>query len=103
MCGRVLVRLRIHNTEKLEDRVMGISLRRRDQLKPVVVSRVLEKVIQSNSRFGLTDKLEFHRDQVRMPSGDGSVNTKERSLDVLSAVKKSVVVVKAVFYVWLTI
>jgi hypothetical protein len=80
----------------LQDKLVGITLRRRDQLQPDVVLSVIEKVIQSNARFGLTDRLEVHLHHVRMPVGNGGVKTKGRSLDVLSAIKKSIVVVKAV-------
>jgi len=73
--------------------VVGISLRRRDQLKPDVVWCVLAKVIQSNARFGLSARIEVHLDHVRMPAGDGRVKTKERSLDVMS--KRSIVIVKS--------
>ena len=76
--------------------MVGISLRRRDQLKPDVVWAVLGKVIQSNARFRLSDRLEVHLDHVRMPVGNGGVKTKGRSLDVLSAIKRSIVV-KAAF------
>jgi hypothetical protein len=57
-----------------------------------VVWDVLGKVIQSNARFGLTDRLEVRLDHVRMPAGDSREKTKGRSFDVLSAVKKSIVV-----------
>jgi len=79
--------------------VVGISLRRRDQLKPDVVWAVLGKVIQSNAKFGLSDRLDVHLDHVRMPAGNGRMaeKTKGRSLGVLSAIKKSIVVVKAEF------
>jgi hypothetical protein len=92
-----MVGLTIRNTENVKDKVVGISLRRRDQLKPDVVWDVLGKVIQSNARFGLTDRLEVRLDHVRMPAGNGREKTKGRSLDVLSAVKRSIVVVKAAF------
>jgi hypothetical protein len=95
--GRDLVGLRIRKTENVADKVVGISIRCRDQLKPDVVWDVLGKVIQSNPRFGLTDRLEVHLDHVQMPAGNGREKTKGRSLDVLSAIKKSIVVVKAVF------
>ena len=96
---RDLVGLRIRNTENVQDKVVGISLRRRDQLKPDVVWAVLGKVIQSNARFGLSDRLEVHLDHVRMPVGNGRMaeKTKGRSLDVLSAIKKSIIAVKAAF------
>jgi len=74
-----------------------ISLRRRDQFKADVVWSVLGKVIQSNARFALTDRLDVHLDHVRMTVGNGGVKTKGRSLDVLSAIKRSIVVVKAAF------
>jgi len=87
---RDLVGLRIRNTENVQDKVFGISLRRRDQLKPDVVWDVLGKVIQSNARFCLSDRLEVHLDHVRMPVGSGkkAEKTKGRSLDVLSAIKR---------------
>jgi hypothetical protein len=72
--------------------VVGISLRRRDQLESDVVWSVLGKIIQSNARFALTDRLEVHLDHVRMPAGNGREKTKRRSLNVLSAFKKSIVV-----------
>ena len=41
------------------------------KVKPDVVWAVLGKVIQSNARFGLSDRLEVHLDHVRMPVGNG--------------------------------
>jgi hypothetical protein len=95
VADRDLVGLRIRNTENLQDMIIGISLRRRDQLKPDVVWYVLGKVIQSNARFPLTDRLDVHLDHVRMPAGNGREKTKGRSLDKLSATKRSIVTVKA--------
>jgi hypothetical protein len=92
--GRDLVGLRVRNTENLEDKAVGISLRRRDQFKSDVVYDTLGKIIQSNARFGLTDRLDVHMDHVRMPGGNVRAKTKGRSLDVLSAIKRSIVVVK---------
>jgi hypothetical protein len=95
---RDLVGLKIRNTENVEDKVMGLSIRRRDQLKPDVVWDVLGKVVQSNARFGLTDRLEVHLDHIRMPVGNGKAEkTKGRSLNVLSAIKRSIIVVKTTF------
>jgi hypothetical protein len=94
---RDLVGLRIRNTENLQDKVVGISLRRRDQSKPDVVWDVLGKVIQSNAKFGLSDRLEVHVGRIRTPVGNGRKKTKGRSLNVLSANEKSIVVVKATF------
>ena len=73
--------------------------RRRDQLKREVVWGGLGKVVQSNARFGLCDRLEVHLDHVRMPVGNGKTaeKTKGRSLDVLSAIKNSIVKLKAGF------
>jgi len=77
--------------------VVGISLRRRDQLKPDVVWSVLGNVIQLHTRFAVTDRLEVHLDHVRMPVGYGQEKTKGRSLEVWSAIKGRIVVVKADF------
>jgi hypothetical protein len=49
--GADLVALGIRNTENVQEKVVGISLGRRDHLKPDVVWSVLGKVIQSNARF----------------------------------------------------
>jgi len=73
-----LVSLKIRNTENVQDMVVGISLRRRDQLKPVVVWSVLGKVIKINARFPLTDDLEIHLDQLRMPVGDSTIAEKTK-------------------------
>jgi hypothetical protein len=97
--GRDFVGIKVRNTENLRDKVVGISFRRRAQLKPDVVWGVLGKVVQSNARFGLTDQLEVHLDHVRMPAGNGrqAQKTKGRSLDIISAIKKSIVIVKAAY------
>ena len=58
--------------------MVGISLRRRDQLKTDVVWGVLGKVIQSNDRFGLADRLEVHFDHMRMPAGNGKTAEKTK-------------------------
>ena len=67
---RELIGLRIRNFENVQDKVVGLSLHRRDQLKPDVVWDVLRKVVQSNVRFGLADRLEVHLDHVKMPAGE---------------------------------
>ena len=66
-------------------------MRRHDNLKPDVVWDVLGKVIQSSARFGLIDRLDVHLDHVRMPVGNGREKSKGRYLDVLSAIKRSIV------------
>ena len=53
-------------------------------------------VVQSNARFGLSDRLEVHLDHVRMPACNGREKTKGRSLNVMSAIKK-IILVKAKF------
>jgi len=89
------VGLRICITEKEEEKVVRISLRRRDHLKTDVVWGVLAKVIQSNDRFCLTDRLKVHVDYVRVLAGNGRVKTKGRSFDDMSAIERSIVKVKA--------
>jgi hypothetical protein len=59
MLDRNTVGLIIRNTENVKDKVVGISLRRRNQLMPDVVWDVPGKVIQSNARFGLTAVSRF--------------------------------------------
>ena len=95
--GRDLAGLRIRNTENVQDKVVGISLRRHDQLKRDVVWGVPGKVIQSNAIFGLVDRLEVHLDHVMMPAGNDKAaeKTKGKSLDVMSTIKTSIVTVTA--------
>ena len=62
-----------------------------------MVCGVLGKVVQSNARFVLTDRLEVHLGHVGMPGGNGREKTKGRSLDVMGAIKKCIVTVKATF------
>ena len=45
------VGLRIRNTDNVQDKVVGISFRRREQLKPDLVWDVLGKVVQYNARL----------------------------------------------------
>jgi hypothetical protein len=77
--------------------VIGISLKLSEQLKPDVVWDVLGKVIQSNDRFGLTARFELHLGHMRMPALYGRAKTKVYSRDLLSAIKKIIVVVKVAF------
>jgi hypothetical protein len=93
------VGLSIRNTENLQDKAVGLSLRRRDQLRAGVILDVLGKVVQSTARFGLVDRLEVHLDHISMPVGNGkhAQKTKGRSLNLLSAVKRRTVLVKAAF------
>jgi len=81
----------------VEDEIIGISLGRRDKLEPEMVWSVLGKLVQSNVRFPLTDRLEVHLENVRMCAGNGREKTKGRSLDVLSLIKRNTVVVKEAF------
>ena len=100
MHDRDLLWLRISNTENVEDKVVGIIFRRCYELKPFVVWGVLGKVVQSNARFGLADRLEVHLDHVRMPVGNGRMDekTKWRSVDVMSAIKMNIIFLKAAIY-----
>ena len=56
---------------------------------------VLVKVIQRNATFGMSDHLEMHLDHMRMPAGNGRMKANWRLLDVMTAIKKSIVKVKA--------
>ena len=53
----------------MRDKVVGISLGRRDQFKPDMV--FTSKSVKRNARFALTDRLEVNLDHVWMPAGNG--------------------------------
>ena len=95
IANRDLVGLMIRKTDNVQNKVVSISFQRRDQLKPDVVWDGHSKVFQSNDRFGQIDRLAVHLDHVRMSAGKGREKMKRRSLDLLSATKRSIVVVKA--------
>jgi len=69
--------------------VFGISLRRRDHLKPDVVWGVLGKAIQSSACVCLRHRLEVDLDHVRMLVGNGkrAEKTKGCSVDVMCPLK----------------
>jgi len=96
---RNLLGIRIRNTENVQDKVVGIRFRRREQLKPDVVWGIFGKVFINNARFGLSERHEVHSAHVRMPAGNckRSQKTKGRLLDVMSVTRRSFVVVKAEF------
>ena len=100
MPGRDFLGLTIRNSENVELKMVGISLGLGDQIKTDVAWGVLRIVIKSNARFGLSDRLEVHVNNVKKPAGNDkkTEKTKGRSLDVMSAIKKSIVTVKAAIY-----
>jgi hypothetical protein len=52
-----MVGIAVYNEENQNDKPIGISFRRKDQISGDVIWRVFEKVAQSNSRFNALDKL----------------------------------------------
>ena len=60
------------------DKAIGISFRRKDQLSGDVIWSVFEKVSQSNSRFNALDTLVVTVHSVKMPAGFGRVALKSR-------------------------
>jgi len=75
--------------------VFGISLLQRGQLKPHVFWSVVGEVFHGNATFGLSVRPEVSLDNIRMRAGHGRHRTKGRSLNVLRAIKNSIVTVKA--------
>jgi hypothetical protein len=68
---RDLVGLGICSTVNVQDKMLGISLRRRPHFKSDVVWDVFGNVLQSNAKFVLTDRLELHFFHVRVLVGNG--------------------------------
>ena len=52
-----MVGLTIRNEVTMQDKAMGISFRRKDQLSKEVIWSIFNKVAQSNARFNAIDKL----------------------------------------------
>jgi hypothetical protein len=82
-----MVGITIRNQVKVQDKAVGLSFRRKDQLTESVVWSVFEKVTQSNARFNALDKLIVEVHSVKMPVGFGRVKTKGRPLSVMAHLK----------------
>jgi hypothetical protein len=87
----------IHNEENQNDKLMGISFRRKDQISGDVIWSVLKKVVHSNSSVNALNKLVIVVHSVRMPIGFGGDGTKskDRPPAVMVHLKRSIVEVKA--------
>jgi hypothetical protein len=92
-----MVGITISNEENVQDKAIGISFRRRDQLTPNVIWSVFGKVAQSNARFNALDKLVLNIHYVKMPigNGNGGIFTKGRSLANMAHLKRSIIEDKA--------
>jgi hypothetical protein len=87
--------LTIRNEFNAQDKAIGISFRRKDQISEDDIWSVFEKVGQSNARFNALDKLIVVVHSVKMPVGHGRVKTKGRQIDVMAHLKRSIIEVKA--------
>ena len=91
-----MVGISIQNSDNQQDRPIGLSFRRREQVSRGVLWSVLEKVMPSNARYQALDTLTFHVHSVKMPVGFGKAGTsKGRSLSVMAHLKRSIVEVNA--------
>jgi len=92
-----MVGITIQNQVNLNDKAIGISFRRKDQLSADVIWIVFEKVSHSNSRFDALDTLVVTVHSVRMPVGFGkrAIKSSGRPLSVMAHLKMSIVEVKA--------
>ena len=66
-----MVGLTIRNEVNIQDKAIGISFRRKDQLSEEVIWSVFNKVAQSNARFNALDKLTVVVHSIKMPVGFG--------------------------------
>ena len=93
-----MVGIAIHYEVNQNDKPIGITFRRRDQLSVDAIWSVFEKVTQSNSRFNALDTLTVVLHSVRIPIGFGlpgdGIKTMGRPLSVMAPLKKSIVQVK---------
>jgi hypothetical protein len=92
-----MVGITIQNKVNQNDKAIGISFRRKDQLSGDVIWSVFEKVAQSNSRFNALDKLVVTVHSVKMPVGFGRValKTMGRPISAMAHLKQSIIEVKA--------
>ena len=88
----------IHNESIQNDKPIGISFRRRDQLSVEAIWSVFE-VTQSNARLNALDTLRVVLHSVTMPVGYvygyRGIRTMGRPISVMAHLKKSIVHVKS--------
>jgi hypothetical protein len=90
-----MVGISIRNEVNEQDKPVGFSFRRKDQVSREVIWNVLGMVAQSKARFGAMDRLNIVVHSVKMPIGFGRIKTKARQLSVMAHLKRSTIEVKA--------
>jgi len=92
-----MVGITIQNQVNQNNKHIGISFRRKDQLSGEAIWSVFEKVSQINARFNALDNLVVTAHSVKMPVGFGRVALKIRGrpLSVMAHLNSSIVEVKA--------
>jgi hypothetical protein len=92
-----MVGITIQNRENQNDKPIGISFRRKDQLAADEILSLVQKVSQTNSRFNALDKLIMTVHSVRLLVGFGTraIMSRGRPLPVMAHLKRSIVEVKA--------
>ena len=95
--GSDIVGVAISNEVNVQDKPIGISFIRRDQLSADVIWSLFEKVVQSNARFNAMDRLIIVVHSVKMPVGFGrnALRTEGRQLANLAHLKRSNIEVRA--------
>ena len=90
-----IVGITIHKQVNQNDKPIGISFRRKDQLSGEVIWSVFEKV--SNARFNALDTLVVTVHSVKMPVGYGkhAIKSMGRPISVMAHLNSSIVEVKA--------
>jgi hypothetical protein len=84
-----MVGITIQNHENQNDKPIGISFRRKDQLAADVILSLEQKVSQSNARFNALEKMIMTVHSVRMPVGFGrGIKSRGRPLPVMAHLKK---------------
>ena len=73
-----MVGLTIRNEDNVQDKPIGFSFRRKDQISEELVWSVFEKVVQSKAIFNALDSLIVPVHRVAMPTGYGSVAIKTK-------------------------
>jgi len=83
-----MIGVTISNEVNVQDRAIGISFRRKDQITGNVIWSGFEKVAQSNARFNALDKLVMTVHSVKMATGRGRIATKGKPLETMVHLKK---------------
>jgi len=90
-----MVVISFYRADNQQERPIGLSFRRRNQISREALCIMFAKVRQSNDRYQALDTLTFHVHSFKMPVGFGKAEKRGKPVSVMAHLKRSMVEVNA--------